>query len=64
MWNVTGLAPDGTAGGVRSKCSPLATSQAFGNVLKANGPKGFWAGLDAKLVESASKGSILLVAKV
>jgi len=40
-----------------------STIQAFGNVYKRGGIGAFWAGLGPKLVESASKGGILLWSK-
>lgn len=39
------------------------TVQAFKNVYGNGGARAFWSGLDAKMVESATKGAILLVAK-
>eukprot|EP00920_Eleutheroschizon_duboscqi_P039771 GHVT01095455.1.p3 GENE.GHVT01095455.1~~GHVT01095455.1.p3 ORF type:complete len:116 (+),score=11.40 GHVT01095455.1:278-625(+) len=39
------------------------TIQAFVQVYKRGGPTAFWQGTSAKLVESASKGAVLLFAK-
>ncbi|RHZ21483.1 hypothetical protein DYB37_000127 [Aphanomyces astaci] len=39
------------------------TLQAFGNIYKQGGASAFWAGTGAKMVESASKGAILLFSK-
>lgn len=39
------------------------TFQALGNVYKKGGLPGFWAGTSAKMVESFSKGAVLLFAK-
>ncbi len=40
-----------------------STFQAFTSVYKAGGLKAFWKGTSAKMVESATKGAILLFAK-
>ena len=41
----------------------VGTVQAVRDIYAASGLKGFWAGTSAKMVESASKGAILMYAK-
>eukprot|EP00041_Stephanoeca_diplocostata_P012354 m.207214 g.207214 ORF g.207214 m.207214 type:complete len:216 (-) comp18922_c1_seq2:1002-1649(-) len=39
------------------------TVQAFRTIYEKGGPKAFWAGTSAKMVESASKGAVLMLSK-